>query len=985
MQGGDGQPGGKGRPGTKGNDMEARSFPGGFNDVVYVQEGDDAGKEKWIYGRPAAPGPGNPAVISGNPGDGGGGGNLTTNADKSILNYVSQDGGSAGPQGEGFSGGPGGNPRQAFWLKIRRFCKRWERNPRPNIGERLFGDTNKLNSFSGNAVRTGFVPGTTASPAFDCAEWGDKYEAFRGPFISSDGLSVGSPPAGKSGARGAANFVPTDSGGNAWLHPEALRAVIDHAKDQYLNGHLEEAQKSLQPYADLLAGATPGTLPAEYSLQLEQQRLEIESLLQRLASNLDYFGNPAGYVPLLSLQANLRAYENEVNSAIPILYMTYWLGKKADDVTAKQAALTQGIQSLAAEIANDRIQYNSRLSEIGQLQVDAENISTRMQIVQEQLTRKEAELIDRADRNIKDRNRLPFWKTALRTLSAISKVVPVYQPVLGVVGAGLDVITNIDTNAPLDSLNQLGNVASQINQASLKESSIQLDEQLRKIDPTNASGAKAYVQGVIPFAKKIAEAQRAVRSVTAQSQAPKTEVDAELLKIKNADPEFTQLVTDVENLNSLKTAFSLRAAQNLQEVANLSEGVGTKLLAIDAMNNDLAAASASLSPTTKMYLKEVERRAKERLLKYHYYLAKAYEYRMIQPYPGNLTLNSQFENLITLASRHDELKGLTDVTKHSVSLSAEEFSRLRGVYEEPLRVIISDMMKQYNTNRAERSDEFTYTLTQGELDQLNANGRTVINLQRAGMLRPTEENQRLVKVSALEIAARPTGTTGDVDDASVKLTFLRSARSFIRSGSKAFFFNFPDEPFWETTYDVNRRRRTDVPTSVDATSLLKTLMEKTAFNPGDAENILLFSRPSALGDLTVSKSVLPVDTGANIVVERLVLGITYDYYRVKNDQQRAMLDVQVAPGMSPHISIDTVDQTGLTDGKGDFSRFYPAGIPIRLEAEPTFGGLVFYEWREGGRWNGATLTGGTSLGQSTELRLIMTGNKVIRAVYGPPR
>jgi hypothetical protein len=47
----------------------------------------------------------------------------------------------------------------------------------------------------------------------------------------------------------------------------------------------------------------------------------VASILHRLQLQLDYFGNPAGYMPLLSLQATMRLYDLKTKDALRTLLL----------------------------------------------------------------------------------------------------------------------------------------------------------------------------------------------------------------------------------------------------------------------------------------------------------------------------------------------------------------------------------------------------------------------------------------------------------------------------------------------------------------------------------------------------------------------------------------------------------------------------------------------------------------------------------------
>jgi len=74
-----------------------------------------------------------------------------------------------------------------------------------------------------------------------------------------------------------------------------------------------------------------------------------------------------------------------------------------------------------------------------------------------------------------------------------------------------------------------------------------------------------------------------------------------------------------------------------------------------------------------MHVKDMEQRARERLLKYHYYMAKAYEYRFLEPYTGDLKIQDLVDGVIDMV----------EAGKGS-QLTEDDFEVLEGFYEQEL-------------------------------------------------------------------------------------------------------------------------------------------------------------------------------------------------------------------------------------------------------------------------------------------------------------
>jgi hypothetical protein len=66
---------------------------------------------------------------------------------------------------------------------------------------------------------------------------------------------------------------------------------------------------------------------------------KLAALIQRIDSPYDYFGNPVGWVPMLSFQANHQLYIKELESAISLMFMAYWIENNQKNARSKPMLL----------------------------------------------------------------------------------------------------------------------------------------------------------------------------------------------------------------------------------------------------------------------------------------------------------------------------------------------------------------------------------------------------------------------------------------------------------------------------------------------------------------------------------------------------------------------------------------------------------------------------------------------------------------------
>jgi hypothetical protein len=909
--GGDGQDAGDGQKGAQGTSMvvlhqyDAYKGNAKFKNVVYVSVDGAAaeGTKKW-------PADGDPGIPGGKPGLGGKGGTVTSTID--VSDYVDLSGGQSGEKSKTKApGGEPGEPVESQWFKY------WHT--------------------SGGSVTNWDIDQT--------------HVAKKGP--DTDPLDPDKP----QGDMGA--FVLLAGGTNPWLHPLAAQASLVRARDAYISGNLDAAEEILTSTIDLINSykSVPGSQP-DYGAELNQVRSEADTLKHRLANHLDYFGNPAGWVPMLSFEANMKAFSNEVDAAIPILYLSYWANRSKAEKDAKTDALKQTISNVEDDIGTARNQFNDLSNLVVSLRAESEDIAKRVPILNEELKERERQLFKIAEDNVSERHKVPFWKSALGTLAVICKVVPIYQPALAAIGTGLDVVSNIDSNDPVDTGMKLVNLADKFNDAEFAKSYEQAKTVIAAIDPSKAvQNGKQYLKDLLPLAQKLQESVRAVQEATKQSEAPRNEIEAELEGIKAQDNVFNDLIEKIRDLNARKESFSQRLAQATQDIATLSERITSNLAAVNTINGQLDDFTIKFDPKTVFYMNELERRSKDRLLKYQYYMAKAYEYRMLRRYQGNWNLNRTFSKLIEYVE--------TPGKGHTQS----EFDAIKAVYIGELRDVIASALDELESNPPEHSLEYPFDLSADELKALNENGIVVINLKKKLPSFLGEENRRIADLKISVDAQKTVGVPSGSDN--VKLTFEHWGQSIIRSGGHLYYFNHlrgkDDRPFtWGALYNLKKKQTFQETLSLAGVSLLRSLLKLTDYGE---DKMTLFINPGAdAAEITIRRQLS--SPGLKVNIDKVDLILTYDFFRRNVDQ--LVLDVEVADGLMPYISSNKSDVRGRRDGVGNFVRVFNVNDSVTLRAQPNYGIMKFKHWEDADK---------NILGSTPSLTLTLTSSTNVRAVY----
>ena len=765
----------------------------------------------------------------------------------------------------------------------------------------------------------------------------------------------------------------------AWLQPQLVRKILNHIRDDYLGEHVAEAEARLREYVSVLGNyrvdSSWGALDPMVRFELEQMYNEMQGLLQQIENNLDYFGNPAGWVPMLSFEVNKLIFEQEVERAMRMLYLAYWIRNKESTEANKAAALVAAREQLRTEIAQAKLDYDAAVAAVPNLMNKAEELATKIHQTQDLLVARENELLQQTQ----DPPWLAAVKGALKGAAMACQMIPVYQPALGAVGGGLRLISNIDPDKPWDSIFESGDITS-IFQASGFDSAASNQKTAKDgIDPQQVESKSFDYLGALRTASAGLTAGIAdIRGYLEERKAPSPEMLAELERLKSMDPEAKVLADKVEALLQDKKKFADELVGTMQQVVALSDLITRDMLAIDAMNRDAVPGLLVMDGRASSYLEDMERRAYDRLVKYHYYMAKAYEYRLLKAYTQPLDLSgllNRFKDIAAVNPTHEITEG--------------QFDSFRALYEGLVADVAEEIFEDYNANRPELSVPIRFTLTPDEISRLNQGEVVTLNLFHEGFFLPTEENVRIYDFRVFDINTIPLGGAyGRV--ASVDITIDHTGISNFKTDGAIYQFRhyntMTENPIvWGARYDPVYDIIDPVKPSAASDSLLCSLLDSC----GDLGTMMLYSRPSAWADLHISR-VVRDSTGKGIDITSLTLELVFDFTRRNESLGRKDLEIMVTTAtpqgqtslveeakFQPYFVIGRADFNGRQDARGRFIRIYPSSAqPLLVKAAEVYGAWRFDKWtdRMGGDLPGGPFTNPT-------ISLTMQNDRTISAQY----
>lgn len=849
---------------------------------------------------------GRPALAAGRPGKSGDGGNFLSNLDLSTL--VTSPAGSAGSKGANTTGGKG--------TKI------------TGTDGKLY-DSGVIYSGSHN-ILTGV---TTTNAGF--------------PKIVSavNGANATAPSAGGAGLAGRITLTTDEP--PLWLSSSALRYSLAVLRDAYLDGHHDFVAGQLSRYLGAIEDAAASdqwanSEPAEIEA-IEELRDEMITIQSRLDNNLDYFGNPAGWVPMLSFEVNYAAFEQEIDRALRVWYLNYWLGNIATGIADRVAGLEAMREQLLAQIEQDRTDYGRAVEDIPGVRIQAEELQDKIDFTLRRIQAVEAEVLKKA-------KRIAATKKAARTLGKIAQTIPIYQPALGAAGGAIAAAADIDPNKSWEenALNvgtgaaggfSNGNALAKGNSAKSAMDGINTTDGDLADDPAVRAALKEARGPLLELSKEIG-------GIMLKDKAADPEVEAELQRLLADHPAFRALQSSLDQLNTAKRDFAGQLSDLLQKITVLPIQVARNLSIISKLNTELASEADKLDPITLSFLDDLGARSQERLLKYHYYLSRAYVYRRLESYPGTLDLASIREKLVELA-----IAG-------GAEIGVDQLSQLKAVYEDQLGALAAAILNEANENPSEQSISVLFPMPQRVIDQINNGEVARLNLGELDLFPDSEENLRItgLEVTAMDLLPDP----GLPSPNAYNLIFKHSGISRLQKDGKTYSFRHYNESTrsaitWKSSYQFLSGMIVKTEPSAASRSLIGTLVNK------DPNDILIYTRPAINADLLVSSEINT--TGAKVELRSAAIRVYYDF-KAKSEFIKSVKVTPGPNGLMPEIEVGQADLSQRTNGREAFERFYDRNTAVTIKAPTATEGLSFVRWEGVGLTNPTEPTQTLSLSQS---------------------
>jgi hypothetical protein len=505
-----------------------------------------------------------------------------------------------------------------------------------------------------------------------------------------------------------------------WLSSLAVEKDLVYIKDLYMSGNFSQTRKFLDSLISNLNNATKDANGESY-IALSNELASANALLYRLNSNLDFFGNPAGYCPLLSFWVNKLLYSHGVDESIHDIILSRRILQLNQSSQLQEQDMGKLIDNNWNQIESERYDLSDAMATLSGLSDEAENISATIDNLERDIQAMQESFLAAATTNVILATQVPAWKKAGHVLAIACKVIPVYQPALAAIGEGIDLATKYDEQKPLTTIEQAADIYQRLSSKTFQESAQDFKS---KLDSFKRNGRDIVTYGKDLY--KLYNQTYAPAFTEIINAAKDNEVDAKqvmdmLEEIKQQDTTYSKLAKKIQDLTERKVKLIEDIKQALNTMSTLQSDISSKLVQVNSLEEAKRTISNSaLSNDAKNTLSSTEENAFADLLALRYNMAKSYEYRFLKPYADPLTYKDIFDEIDTFLSHQSATE------KDSLLITG-----IKAIYTAKLRQILQDFVSKMNQERfTYQNQTFDFSVSPEMLSTLNQKGQVDLQLPK---------------------------------------------------------------------------------------------------------------------------------------------------------------------------------------------------------------------------------------------------------------
>ena len=608
-----------------------------------------------------------------------------------------------------------------------------------------------------------------------------------------------------------------------------VKIDLDYAKDLYRNNYFIEALNALSAVVFKLNALE------EKNIIDTVNNNEANQLLLQLKTQKDYNGEDLNLAPVLSLEAINQIYKEEIENSFETIAFVTRMKKTVHTAEEKLQAFIDKKSLLENQVTLLQNTYSDAYRKLPDLEIKLANLNAKQELLKDALARLEQSIEKEAEHNMEVKERKTALLGAVKLIATLAKVSPAGQPAATVLGNSISSIVNTAENSKATWFDQMKageEIYSNIRKIDWKAArenwnvnygNLLSDKFKERHANINGSELEAYLKNLYDATKPMAEAVVAYNKDYINTEVPRSEYEAEVRRIQEDSPLFKDAIEKLNQVQKAKEEMNSLLLKTTAAITNSQSQIIKDFIMISSLESDESTLTKGLDFSVDQVLSSIEKEARFRLLKYKAAFIKAYSYRTLMPFTGNLDLE-KLDNKLNIF--------LTKTEEKEIDVNA-----LKRIYEDDLRAIANSLFDLIqNGNYKEFESSFNKELNTGEIAALNAGKTIYLDLAQESEFRENEENIRIISISMNDFSSE----LNDGDPGTLDLEVaLNGASTLIKNKTEYSFVysNQMNNYKWTTRLDPatgNALLNKEISENI---GLLELVMGKEASN-----NSLLFNR-----------------------------------------------------------------------------------------------------------------------------------------------
>ena len=789
-----------------------------------------------------------------------------------------------------------------------------------------------------------------------------------------------------------------------WLSLEAIFFILEYARDIYIANGFHVIREDLLYYVKCLEEILRYSVDGFDKTRVQSVKSQMESLINRYDQKLDFFGNPAGYIPLLSMEMHMSAYQSELESVTRALYLQIWYNY----YKGKQL---KSLELVSAEIISAQHDIMNSIESFNGAQDDLQMVESAIQAYGEEKKRLDKileeiqERVDREARNNVERRKMAA--NFCHMIKGLASLIPYGQPALGAAaGFATDIsqkLINGERPGFGEVMEGVADVAS-----SLMNTKLPTIREIKGLtgtaeenDPKNGgvyTPSNCNCAEIAGLGDKLAAASSVVSRSLSKMQVSDTDLNAELSRLLNQDPLFKIAGAAVDSLQRKSVALNDLMTKTMSKTNDLvgtivSNNVG--LGQIYENRNDLLQSSSS---EIDNWIETKASLAKAKIQKAGYMLAKSFEYYALENVQLNGSLDKLYKFFMELAKKFGDRTVPSFKDFEAVSTA---------IYDDTFQKVSNQLVAKYGDMLNRKIQNVTITLTAKQTMDLSRKGFVKLDFSTVPVLLSTEDNVRVLSVAVDEVHL----AFGRKPPSKIGFLMFHGPDNFIHHNGHKYRFTRPFKYFkgnqTVTTKKAPHDNRRLSPYDIDETgqptlysppiswkSIYDVPHEHVTNLQHDHEGVAknqysaLTFLPSFLGDWFIVTEGVDGESLDRVTVQHLSLTVQVSSSdRASNLQKMRVVTLTKAgdPITAPILvkssnhkqEVDDGDNS-LNSGYGDITRYFQTSqstTTISLKVEKQFGSLKFMGWRQ-------STHGSEYVSKTPEIHVSPDKSHLLFAIYG---